>query len=113
MSDTDTSPKLYLLNAAVITDYGDWRFEGPLALERARQIAKAGFISAIGHESTAQVLGTLLQMPVHANRLSISMAPGDRALVFRLNRRLPEARVLTEEELQDIGYELGLLTRLK
>lgn len=113
MLDTDASSKLYLLNAAIITDYGDWRFEGPLALEQARQIAQAGFISAIGHESTSLLLATLLQMPVQADRLSVSMAPGDRALVLRLKSRLPEAKVLSLEELQAIGYELGLLTRLK
>ncbi len=110
--ETTSRPTLYLLNAPVVTDYGEWRFEGPLSLEQAQALAAGGFVSAIGHEATAMVLSHLLRQPVPVARISVSLMPGDRALVLRLKNRLPEGTVLSEEELQSIGYELGLLTRL-
>lgn len=93
----------------MVTDYGEWRFEGPLSLEQARALAADGFVSAIGHEATARLLSHLLQQPVPVARISVSLAPGDKALVLRLKGRLPEGKVLNEEEIQSVGYELGLL----
>lgn len=105
-------PTLYLPNAPVLTDYGEWRFEGPLSLEQAQVLAGGGFVSAIGHEATATVLSQLLRQLVPVAHITASLAPGDRAIVLRLKRRQPEGKVLSEEEIQSIGYELGLLIRL-
>jgi hypothetical protein len=111
--ETAPVPSLYLLNAPVVTDYGEWRFEGPLSLEQARALAAGGFVSAIGHEGSARLLSTLLGQEVPTARIVASLAPGDRALVLRLKGRLPEGKVLSEEEVRQVGYELGLLTRVK
>jgi len=40
----------YVLNSPALTDYGVWRFAGPIAPEVARAWAQAGFVSAVGHE---------------------------------------------------------------
>ena len=76
-------------------------------LEKVRELLQRhGFISAIGHESTAQFLTQLLGLPVAYNRVTVQLGRGDAAIVFQLlGGRLPEGRLLTEEELATIRYQ--------
>lgn len=108
----DSKNSLYLLNAAIMTGFGDWRFQGPLLVEQARQLVAHGFTSAIGHAATAQFLSKLLSVEVPVNRIAVQLNPGDQALVLRLKGRLSEGVVYSEKEMQLIDFELGLLTRL-
>lgn len=103
----------YLINTPVITEYGLWLFTGPLDTNKAQQQLKNGFVSAIGHQASADLLSDCLHMPVAMNRQRIAMQPGDQAVVLRLMERLGEGVLLDRQQLQQRDYQLGLLTRLR
>jgi len=71
----------------------------PVSLEEVKSLLREGFESAVGHGSTAEVIATLLGLPVEARRVSITLSPGDRVVVFQLGVRLEEGRILSREEV--------------
>jgi len=79
-----------------------------VGLEKARELAK-GAVSVVGHESTARFLSQLLSMPISVNRVSIALNEGDEVLVFQLMTRLPEGKVLSEQELAQVPYKFYLV----
>jgi len=79
----------------------------PVSLEEVKSLLQEGeYISAVGHESTARVMSALLGVDIPPNRVSITLGPGDRALVFQLSVRLAEGQVLSQEEVMAL-YEKG------
>lgn len=100
-----------LLTTSILTADGSYTLE-TISLDEARAlVAGGGFISAVGHESTAQVMSTLLSVEVPVNRIQFAQEAGRVALVFKLNRRLPEGTVLTASEIEEIGYSFKKLAR--
>jgi hypothetical protein len=68
------------------------------------------FISVVGHETTANVLSTLLGMNIQTNRMNLRLNEGDVVIIFQLNQRLPEGSVLNEEELTKLDFTFILGT---
>jgi hypothetical protein len=110
--------KLFFLNAPVLTTFGTFRFE-KLSLQQAQSLIKEfasdeakRVESAIGHAATAEVLTQLLDYRVETNRVEFIQTFEDAALVFKLKRMAPEGVVLNREEIERIGFEFGLLTKM-
>ena len=72
-------------------------------------LASREFINAVGHQSTAELLSQLLDMPITANRIEIKLEQGDELIVFQLMVRLPEGKVYTKEELLTIPFKFYLV----
>lgn len=84
-----------------------------MPLEFAKWNASKGFVSAVGHESTAAIMSELLGVQVPVNRIQVVPVPGDKLLCFKLKRRTPEGVVLSKEEIKQLGYEWVLMTYYK
>ena len=57
------------------------------------------FISAIGHQSTAEVLSELIGIDIPMNN-SVQPKPGQTAIVFRLLGRIPKGKFYLEKKLK-------------
>lgn len=102
-----------LLNTSIITDYGRYLFVRKSLEEIKTFVAGNEIQSAIGHEATAEILTELLEFPVPFNRINYIQQVGDSAVVFKLKQRMPEGVILSREEIEKIGYDFGILTRLE
>lgn len=103
--------KVTILNTSILTSFGSFNYE-PLTLEESKSLIAKGFESAVGHQSTCDVLTSLLNVDVKMNRIQYAQSPDDVALVFKLKGRPEEGKILTASEIEAIGYEFGKLTRL-
>jgi len=77
-------------------------FVRPTDLKTVKLFLELGFESAVGHQSTAEILSTLLGIEVPVNRTAIKLQSGDILIVFQLNIRLAEGQVLSKEEVLDL-----------
>ena len=106
------NPKLFVLNTPVLTDWGAYSFRKLSNEEAITLLKEKPFVSAVGHEATARFLSLLVGIEIPVNRVAVKMAAGDRAVVFRVLMRLPEGKVLGEEELRQVPFEFGLLRKV-
>lgn len=112
-----TVRRLTFLNAPIVTAPGVYNYEILTAAQARKllnefQAKDREICSAVGHEATAEVMTRLLKFPVEFNRVEFTQTTEDVALVFKLKKRAPEGTILCCQELEEIGYELGLLTRI-
>jgi len=107
------NPQLYVLNTPVLTDWGTYSFSKLEEKEAITLLREKPFVSAVGHGATAHFLSWLTGIEIPVNRVAIKMAAGDRAVVFRVLMRLPEGKVLSEEELELVSFEFGLLRKMR
>ena len=103
--------KLGLLNTSIVTSDGSYTLES-ITPDQAVALARAAELdSAVGHDSTAQVLGTILGVEVPVNRQIFAQQPGQKALILKINGRPEPGKELSREELEEIGFAFKLLTR--
>jgi hypothetical protein len=116
-------PPMALLNTAICTAPGDYTIREITADEAYSMRMTAGtlsdeqggvdppFVSAIGHQATADALSEILGTKVSVNRIAFVQEPGQEAIVLKLRGRLPEGQILDRAALDEIGYDLWLMTR--
>ena len=105
--------KLAILNTSILTTTGMFELQD-ITLEEAKQLVKDNeILSAVGHQSTSDILTTLLETEVPMNRIMFEQETGQKALVFKLNGRAPEGKILTVKEIHQIGFKFQLLTKIK
>ena len=100
-----------ILNAPILTNYGAYNFK-EISLQESKDLISEGFQSAVGHQSTCDLLSKLLEVEIPVNRIQYRQEAGDIALVFRLKTRPEEGKILSLVEIEQIGYEFGKLIRL-
>lgn len=107
--------RLIFFNAPVLTAYGKFRFE-LISTDDAKKLIQEfkdkEVLSAIGHGATAEVMSETLDHKIKRNRLSITQTLDDTALVFRLKERAEEGKILEREDIEKIGFEFGILTKI-
>ena len=96
---------IYLLNSSIITSEGTFSYRR-VSLSYVKKLINDNNIkSAIGHSSTAEAMSTLLGHHIPCQRIEVNQKVGDIAIVFKLNNRLPEGRLLTIEEIYEAGFK--------
>lgn len=111
LQDDDTPLPLAILNTSILTAAGTYKLTD-IDVDTARTFVHTREIdSAVGHQSTAEIMTTLLDKEIPVNRQMFSQKPGQQALVFKLNGRPQEGKILTADEIEQIGYKFQLLER--
>jgi len=102
---------LGILNTSILTSEGTFSLKS-ITLSDAQKLVKENeILSAVGHQSTAEILTELLETEIPVNRIQFEQQEGQQALVFKLNCRPPEGKILTREEIETIGYKFQLLEK--
>jgi hypothetical protein len=100
-----------ILNTSIVTADGAYTLR-TVTLDEARElIGSREILSAVGHESTAQILSALLGREIPVNRIQFAQQAGQQALVFKLRGRPEEGKILTAGEVEALGYDLKILER--
>lgn len=102
-----------IFNGTVASTNGLYRISDIDITSAKKLIHTYGFVSAIGHEATAQILTEILGIDIPLNRIQFQQSVTQVAVVFKLNVRPAEGVVLSREEVEKIGYSLKLMERLE
>ncbi len=105
--------KVGIFNGTVATTNGLYRVSDLTTDEAKRVLAENGYVSAIGHESTAKIISELMGIDIPMNRINFEQMVDQKAVVFKLNRRPKEGSVLSREEVEKVGYSFKLMERLE
>ena len=74
------------------------------------EVKNASLVSAIGHADTAVVLSNILERNIPVNRVSVTLNPGDKAIVAQyIGPRLPEGATQLPEGAMIKFYHLKMV----
>ena len=107
--------ELAILNTSIITSEGVFSLRD-ISLEEARKLAitnRDNLLSAVGHQSTADILTTLLGVEIKMNRINFVQEQHQEALVFKLLGRPEKGKLLTLSEIEEIGYKFQMLIKIE
>ncbi|NLJ79744.1 MAG: YddF family protein [Firmicutes bacterium] len=102
-----------IFNGPVCTNNGLYRLSDLGLAEARKLLAEKEFISAVGHQASAEVLSALLGVEIPLNRIEYYQLAGQDAIALNLNQRPPEGQILDAEEMLAVGFTLKLLERLQ
>lgn len=103
-------PPIAILNTTILTADGEFSLK-TISLEEAKKMIDGReILSAVGHQTTADILTELLEVEVPMNRIQFKQEAGQQALCFKLNGRPEEGKILSRDEIEKIGYEFKVLT---
>ena len=105
--------KVGIFNGTVATTNGLYRVSDLSIRDAKKLLRENGYISAIGHESTAKIISELMEMDILMNRIDFAQMVGQKAVVFKLNRRPKEGTVLSRAQVEEVGYSFKLMERLE
>jgi len=99
--------KIYLANAFslnMIHHYNECTLRVKrINIEQAKETLLSNeFITAVGHQATAEFLSQLLDTEIPVNRIQITLQSEDKLIVVQLLIRLEEGKILSKEELQQL-----------
>lgn len=82
----------------------------PITAEKAKKILSGGFISAVGHNDTANVVSNILEIEIPMNRISLSLTKEDTLIVAQIvGGRLPEGSTTLPEGFQIQFMEVRII----
>ena len=103
---------LYLFNTTIMPNEGVFINE-KIDLGTAKKVCSMfeEHTSALGHQGAVDAFNALgfFDGQVSLNRVPATMKRGDVAIALKVIGRLPEGKVLTLQELEEIGYEFFLI----
>lgn len=102
----------YILNSAVLTGPGDYRYALISRAEAVSWVRVQGWHSRVGYAATAAHLHEASGVFIPLSREATAMDVGDHALVVRLKYRLDNPAQKAGYRPGSDDWEYGLLTRL-
>lgn len=104
--------KIVFLNCSIMTTEGLF-LKKKVSLEEVKKIIDDAdtILSAIGHESTATILSKLVDREIPVNRIKYEQNCNDLAIVFQLRARPHEGKILSQEEIEEIGYDFYIVKK--